>query len=690
MKKLLLIFCFTIFAKLSYSQFVEGIVTDNAGEPMIGVNIVNLTTDENTISNIDGKFKIAAKKSDKLSFTYIGYETLEKTVDSDYMKAVMSDKATALEEIVVVGYGTKKAGSITGSVTQVKSDDIVKTPAQSAIQAIQGKAAGVNIVTNDEPGAQPTILIRGLGTVLSGYEPLYVIDGVEANSMNGLSANDIETIDILKDASSLAIYGQKGSNGVVLITTKKGKKGEIKLSFDSYYGVKTVQKKVKMADSRRFAFYNNVARGSDLFLQEGQPYNTDWFDEITSLGSVFNNSFNITGGSEYVDFNFGVSKYIENGILNGTKYDRTNIISKNNYKLFNNKLKISQFINISSSTNTPKPLSAFTSAYKQSPIIPVKNELGRYAIPIVTSDGVFGLTGVEKFNNVSNPVADLYYADDHEKTFELFGSLGAEVNILKCLKFNTSFGADFEWDKGYSYRALEEIWLYQNPSETAEDYTSPEKVNSLSQYRTDIYNWNWDNFFTFHKTYGIHDVTAVVGMSRSTTNNWEYLGGTRYNVPLQDNYWYLDFSTNNDLIDPGSTISNSHGTPVVNLAYFGRLEYEYSDKYLLSTSIRREGISTFQEDNRFAVFPAVSLGWVLSNEDFFDKIKSFDYLKLRGGYGIVGNGRGTPSVNTVLFQSGENYPFGYDQVINAGSAIPYQIDPNLIGRNERNRFWYRL
>jgi TonB-linked SusC/RagA family outer membrane protein len=676
MKKLVLFLLPMFFSWLTYSQTAEGVVTDQAGIPMIGVNVMNKNA--NTITDIDGKFKIQYSGDDQLTFSYIGYEILVLKPQNKFMNVVMTEKSMGLQEVVVVGYGTKKAGSITGSVSQVKSSDIVKTPAQSAIQAIQGKVVGVNIVSNDEPGAQPTILIRGLGTVFSGYEPLYVIDGVETNGMNGLSPNDIETIDILKDASSLAIYGQKGSNGVILITTKKGKKGSLNVTFSNYYGLKAIQKKVKMADAYRFAYYNNTARGSSTFFKlEGQPVNTNWLDEITGLGDVLSNSLSFSGGNDNASYSFGVSNYTENGILNGTKYNRTNLLSKNEFKLLDERIKVTQFINLSVSKNIPKPLTAFTSAYKQAPIMPVKNPNGRFAVPIVNSEGINAMEGIEKYNNVSNPAADLYYSNAVNRGLDLFGSLAAEVRIYKDLKFNSNFGASFEWGKGYSYSANREIWLFQNPTREIADYTSPDKVNTLSQYRNDNFSYNWDNFFTFKKQISRHDMSLVAGTTISKVNNFEGLSGVRYNVPEQSNYWYLNFSINNTKTDPGSVISNYHSTPVVNLAYFGRVEYEFAEKYLLSASLRREGISSFQKEKRWDNFPAVSVGWVLSSEDFLKSIKILNYLKLRGGFGIVGNGRGTPSVNTILFSSGANYPFGTDQAINPGSVVPYQIDPNL-------------
>ncbi len=583
-----------------------------------------------------------------------------------------------MQEVVLIGYGSKKAGAITGSVSQIKAEDIVRTPSQSPIQAIQGKAAGVNIVTNDEPGATPTIRIRGLGTLAGGRDPLYVVDGIETTNITGLNPNDISKIDILKDASSLAIYGQKGSNGVVLITTKKGKRGEIKVNYSGYYGQKFIQRDVEMADSYRYAYYNNTALGSSSYFNFDQPYNTNWLDEITDTGEVINNTISLSGAGENATYYFSASNYKEKGILNGSEYERTNIISKNEFRLMDNKLKISPFFNLSSANTTPKPLSAFTNAYKQSPIMPVRYPNGRWGAPLVNEDGINDLTG-DRYNNVANPAAQLYYFNEKRKNVMLIGSIKAELELLDYLTVTSNFGATSEWVRGYAFTPTRELWLASNPTSTVEDYIAqnPENpiINTLQQQRSSNYRWNWDNYLTFSKYFGDHNVTVVAGLSRSTYGISEFLNATRYDVPEQSNYWNLDLSSNNIETSPGSVAQNNSGTPIISVAYFGRAEYEYKRKYLFSASIRREGISTFQGDKKFAIFPAVSAGWLISDEDFMSNIKFLDYLKVRGGYGEVGNGNSLP-LNTILFNT-SNYPFGPGQVINPGLNNPGQIDRNL-------------
>jgi TonB-dependent starch-binding outer membrane protein SusC len=587
-----------------------------------------------------------------------------------------------MTEVVLIGYGSRKAGAITGSVAQIKAADIVRTPAQSAIQAIQGKAAGVNIVTNDEPGGSPSIRIRGLGTVTGARDPLYVIDGIETSSLNGLSPNDIANIDILKDASSLAIYGQKGSNGVIIITTKKGKIGDIKVNYDAYYGQKFIQQKVDMADSYRFGYYNNSALGDPSYFNATQPYNTDWLDEITGTGEVMSNSISLSGATDQATYYFGASNYKEKGILNGTQFERTNVISNNTYKLFDERLKITSFINLSTNKATPKPVSAFTNAYKQSPIVPVRFENGRWGVPLRDpATGLASISGSDRFNNVANPVAQLANFDEQNRNTTLIGSVNAEFKILDYLKFNSNFGATANWSKGYTYTPTREIFLSANPTLSVEDYIAQNPnnpiINTLQQRRSTSYRWNWDNYATFSKTFADdHNVTIVAGLSRTTTNISEFLNATRQDVPAQSNYWNLDLASYNGTVAPGSVAQNNSTTPIVSVAYFARGEYDYKGKYLFSASIRREGISAFQEAKRFETFPSVSAGWVLTSEDFMSDVKFLNNFKIRGGYGEVGNANAS-TINTILFNAGNNYAFGPDQVIYPGNNVPFQVDPNL-------------
>ncbi|HOZ75363.1 MAG TPA: SusC/RagA family TonB-linked outer membrane protein [Flavobacterium sp.] len=338
---------------------------------------------------------------------------------------------------------------------------------------------------------------------------------------------------------------------------------------------------------------------------------------------------------------------------------------------------MSSSVNLAVIDNQPKPLSAFTNAYKQSPIIPVRYANGRFGAPFVnTATGLADMTG-EVINNVGNPVAQLYNHHEKNKDLMIFGSLNAELRLLKDLTITTNFGATANWTKGYTFTPNRDIWLAQNPSKLVAEYKTErpqDPINTLQQRRTDAYNWNWDNYLTYKKTFGEHQITAVVGISRSTKNNFENFDALRYDVPEQSNYWSLDFSDVNEPISP-LTIHNYHTTPIVSLSYFGRLEYAFKNKYLLSATVRREGISIYQESQRWGTFPAASVGWVISNEDFMKNVSFINSLKLRGGYGEVGNGDGG-SFNAVAFSSNA-YPFGDPTLSQPGTYVKNAVDKNL-------------
>uniref|UniRef100_UPI004049D776 SusC/RagA family TonB-linked outer membrane protein n=1 Tax=Flavobacterium sp. TaxID=239 RepID=UPI004049D776 len=670
-----------LFSGISIAQEIKGVVRDNNG-PIPDALVVVLKDNTNTVTDFDGNFVIKAEINDEIQISMLGYEKTTVKATENMVVVLKESADNMLNNVVVIGYGTKKQGAVTGSVVQIKSADIIKSPAQSAIQAIQGKAAGVNIVTNDEPGANPSIRIRGLGTLLGSRDPLYVIDGVEAGSLNGLSPNEIETMDILKDASSLAIYGQKGANGVVIITTKKGKNGKMKVSYNSYFGIKQIQREVELGDAFFYSYYNNTALGSATYFANNQPYNTNWLDEIIDNGEVSSNFVSVSGGNETANYYLGYTNYKEKGILIGTQYERNNINSRNEFKLLDNRLKISQSTNIAIVNNTPKPNSAFTNAYKQSPLVPVQFPNMRWGAPLRDPNtGLIDINGSDRFNNVANPVAQLFYTNQQEKDFILFGSIAAEYKITKDLKVNSSFGATYNNAKGFTFSPSSDIFLAQNPTSFMSDYeatfgSNQVIYNTLNKRQSSSYIWNWDNYITYSKEFGKHNFSAVAGMSRTTKNNFESLSGTRFNVPAQSNYWSLNLSSYNGDATPGSVVNNYISTPQISIAYFARVEYDYNSKYLFSVTARREGTSVFQKSKQWGLFPAVSAGWVISNEDFMDNIPTISYLKFRTGYGEVGNSNTGNAVNNIVFNQGANASFG-DGVIFPGSFVPYQVDSNL-------------
>jgi TonB-linked SusC/RagA family outer membrane protein len=426
-----------------------------------------------------------------------------------------------------------------------------------------------------------------------------------------------------------------------------------------------------------------VAIGSATYLNPNQPNNTNWLDEITTVGETASNFISLSGGSETAKYYVGYTNYVEKGILRGADFNRNNINSRTEFKVFDGNLKVSQNLNMAITRSTQKPLSAFTNAYKQSPIVPVKFDNGRWGVPLRNpATGLIDINGSDRFNNVANPVAQLFYANEQNRSLSILGSVMAELQLHKDLKFTSSFGATYDVNSGFSFNPTSDIFLSQNPTSDLGDYeatfgTNTPQYNSLSQRRSNSFSWNWDNFMTYTKKFDDHSITFLGGMSRTTRNISNNLSGTRFNVPAQSNYWSLDLSTYNEPLVPGQVVRNSQSTPLVSLAYFARAEYDFKGKYLFSAVLRREGTSTFQASKKWAYFPAVSAGWVISDEAFFENIKLVNNLKFRIGYGEVGNANTGNATNNIVFNQGANYTFGDEQIIQPGAVVPYQVDPNL-------------
>ncbi|MBZ4675083.1 MAG: TonB-dependent receptor, partial [Dysgonamonadaceae bacterium] len=378
---------------------VTGTVTEKStGDPAIGVSVLVKGTTNGTVTDINGKYNLSNVPGNAtLVFSYIGMTTVEEPVNGrTTINVSLSEDVQALEEVVVIGYGTARKVDLTGSIGSVTNDVISKQPALNALQSVQGKISGVNIVNNDAPGSSPTVVIRGLGTALGGREPLYIVDGFPVTDIKNISSSDILTMDILKDAASASIYGVRAANGVVLITTKKGKTGKPKISVESYVGMKNILNQVKMANAQQYIEHYNqnqqMIKIADptkdpklLKDASAQPYDTDWYDELIRTGITTNNLVSINGGSENVSYYVSYNYYDEAGILDGQNYRRSTIRNNNEYLLFDKKLKINQTVNLSFSNETPKPFGAFNEAYRQSPLVPVKYPNGRWGMPFVNT-----------------------------------------------------------------------------------------------------------------------------------------------------------------------------------------------------------------------------------------------------------------------------------------------------------------
>lgn len=654
-------------------QEIKGKVSDKNGVGIPGAIIVAVDTRTTTDTDFDGNFAIRAKVGETLKITMLGFDALTTKATADVMSIKLQDsKDTELKEIVVIGYGSRKKIDNTTAITSLKAEEISKTKVLNASQAIQGKAAGVQVLSSDLPGSTPSVVIRGLGTALGGRAPLYIVDGMPTENINNINTNDITSYEILKDASALAIYGTRAANGVIIVTTKKGKGDKVTVEVESFAGFREPLKKVKMADSNAYARYSNAALGTSTF-SENQPVNTNWLDAITRTGSYTQNNASIYGSAESIKYFFSVGNYEEKAILNGLDYSRFTFRNNNEYKI-SKKLTLNQNLSFTSANSAPKPLSAFTNAYKQSPIVPVRFASGIYGVSFVDANGVATTSG-SSFNNVGNPVAQLDFYDEQQRSITLQGGLKLDYEILSGLKFTSQFNGEYYNWKQYNFEDTRAIDIAGDPSP---NNSLPTNINVLTRGRAQYFNWNLSNYFTYNKVFAeIHDVELTAGMETSVKGPREQLTIARKNVNANSNYWSLyDTDKNHGVEYVGDIISLYDVTynQTKLASYFGRFQYKLMDRYLLTGTIRRDGSSNFSKDYRWGTFPAFGLGWVITKEDFMTNIKAINILKLRGGWGKLGN-QNVP-LNNQAYASGLTSYLG-GSILNAGTTINSQIDPSL-------------
>lgn len=666
--KLLLIFALLI-SGAGFSQdtkTITGTILDESEMPLPGAEVKVVGKEIFSVTDFDGNFVLeGVVTGDVFRVTFLGFEAQEFPIgDNNEYVVTLREDASTLDEVVIIGYGTAQKRDLTGSISNVGSEEITRQPAANALQSIQGRAAGVTITPSGAPGSSPNVIIRGLGTAFGGQDPLYVVDGILTDGISNINPNDIVSMDILKDASSLAIYGNRGANGVIIVTTKKGREGTLEINYDGFSGFRSVLEKVEMADSRQYAIYTNEALGTDRF-SETQQYNTDWFDEITRAGLFTSHNLSFSAGSENITTFFSAGFMEEQGILQGNDFNRLNLRSNTVFNL-TDRITFTQQVSASLERRVPKPFSAFNNAYKQAPLMPVRYETGPF-------EGKFGVSQDEtgSYNNVGNPVRDLFYNHQKQNDLVLQGSFTFDYEIADWITYTSRFGIETSYFRNKSFTPNLDIFLSGDPTRTRDDYNLEDNARTtLSVTKSDDYKWVLDNFVTLNHSLGeLHNFRLTLGTTAEERGG-EFLTGIRRNVPDDSDYWSL----NNGDEDPAFA-NNLRENTVRLVSYFGRLNYDFDGKYLLTGTIRRDGSSQFQEGNKFGNFFSVGVGWVISDEEFFRNIDGINFLKLRASYGELGN-QNVP-LNILTFARGLNYAFGPEQNINEGGTINELIDPEL-------------
>lgn len=651
---------------------ITGTVTDaKSGDPLPGATVSVKGSSTGTITDLDGKFSLEVPdEKSELSITFIGYTPQMVLVGSNTVFNIkLSEVQQSLDEVLVIGYGVAKKKLSTGASVQLKSDELVKDHVMRVEGALQGKTPGVSVTKqSSQPGSDYNIVIRGAGSV-NGSSPLVIVDGVPG-SMNMLAPEDIASIDILKDAASAAIYGTKGANGVILVTTKKGKSGEMQITYDTYVGVSNPYKKYSVLNAQQYMTIMNEAQlNSSLapFYTTAQVAaagaGTDWQKEAFSTNAISqNHHIGITGGNDKSSFSASVSYSKENGLMNyedKSKYERFGFRINSEHKL-KPWLKFGENLTFTHTNSTGVGVGNIYSnttrgLLNSTPIMNVHDTAfadGYARTPYLSPDQ-------------GNPLAGMHYSNNNlSGADKVIGDMFAEVEFTKYLKFRSDFGGNLSMN---SYQEF-------NP---AFDITQSwyNKVSNGTQNLSRNYYYNFDNTLTFQKDFGLHNVMVMVGTN--VQDNWSYYQNAKAAGGLFTDFDHSVLSNYTSIVS--TDIAGSVEKTDALLSYFGRASYNYGEKYMATATIRRDGSSRFGANNRFGYFPSVSAGWVVSKESFMDGLSdNIEFLKLRASWGQNGKEPSKPyQFMATLANEHRYYYFGTTEVKSVGYSPNILPNPDL-------------
>ena len=629
---------------------VNGKITSSTGEVLQGVSIKIKGSNLGTQSDAMGNFDITVPDNAILIISYVGYETIETPVNGrTTINVSLLPSTKVLDQVVVVGYGTQRRRDVTGATATVKGAELSKQPVTNAAQALQGKVAGVQIVSSGQPGTSPQILIRGTNTALAGAAVLFVVDGVLTDDISNINTADIVNMDILKDASATAIYGSRGANGVIIITTKKGVTGKPKVSYNANVGIRQAADLVTMANGTEYANYASSASG--LPISAG-AISTDWYKTILRTAVEQNHNVSLSGGTDNATYFLSVGYLVDQGIVIDNLFKRFTIRSNNDFKI-TNKIKVGTQVSYSNGNDQRVNLgTAYNDAYRAAPIIPGK------------VNGKYGNTS--SYQNVGNPILDIENNKNPVINNRIQGAAYIEYKPVQWLSFRSSVGGDLINDnnKTYNYKFLNDTTSFLTFGGNQRNPNSNLSITSSKTFR-----WVWDNTVTFSKRIDRHTITVLAGTTAEKYTN-EYIQASVKDVPADPNLWYIGTGNANTAQNSGS------GDKWARNAYIGRINYSYNDRYLFTGTIRADGSSRFPSQNRWGYFPSLGVGWIISKEDFMQNQKIFDNLKLRGSWGRVGNDNIPSDAFVVTVSPNLAYPFT-GATATPGSAITRIKDPNI-------------
>ncbi len=688
---------------------VTGVVyAEGEPDPVIGANVMVKGTSNGTITDFDGNFSLQAKAGDILSVSYMGYKTQEVKATASPMRITLQSDNVLLQEVVAVGYGTMRKSDLTGAVTSVSADELMKAPVSGLDQALQGRAAGVTVTTNSgQPGEAATIRIRGIGSAIGGNDPLYVVDGVITSDISFLAPNDIQSMEILKDASATAIYGSRGANGVIIVTTKTGASAGAKpnITFDAYWGFQNRWRKLDVMDSRSHAetelrigamrngaeeisYYNNQGfagwlqmykLGKSVYYPTNFNYadqETDWQDEVFNANAFMHNyNLSVDGGNDKGHYALSANYFGQEGTIIGSNYQRFTIRLNTDYEI-RKWLKVGEHLSFATSkgrnamnNSSSAGASVISAALAMSPWDPVYYPDGSVN---VNGDDLSGhYSAGSNFKNVTNPYQMSYNTEPSNKNERAIGDIYLEIKPIDGLTIRPSFSVDYTLNRTRNF-------TYPN---TYTSYNYSEK-NYITSSMTRYCSLQEETTVTYAKKIGKHNFSVMAGQTWQEYNTYGISGsGAQILNPIESN-WYLSKATTD------RTNASDEVSRIRRVSFLGRVFYSYDDRYMVTANFRADASSRFSK-NPWGYFPSVALAWRMSEESWLKQVEWLDNLKIRAGFGQVGND-GIPSGSfTPTMGSSQDVFYGYtlgkSQTINGGSAVLTQV--NLDGKWETNQQW---
>ncbi|NVO21258.1 MAG: TonB-dependent receptor [Bacteroidetes bacterium] len=653
---LVIIFLGASFFAIAQELHLKGVVRTESGATLPGVNVVIKGTTTGTSTGGDGSFSISAGSDKVLVFSFLGYTKQEIEIKGrSVIDVVLQESSRNLDEVVVVGYGTQRKSDLTGAVSSVKADDMERMPSATTDQALQGRAAGVTITSNSgSPGSPFQVRVRGVGTI-NDASPLFVVDGFPVDDISYINPADIASLEILKDASATAIYGSRGANGVILITTRNGKAGTPVVTFDTYLGTSSMWKKPELLDASQWAMLKNEALTNagldplpELANYQSLGKGTDWVKEVTQSAATRNLNFSLSGGSNMFTYFLSANNYKQEGIVKKSDFERTSVRLNTNLTV-KNWLKFGENLSLESGKNhrineDDEWSAILIQAVAIDPVTKVYQPDGNFA--------------PSNYVDMNNPVAHIDRTHNEAKNFRVTGNVFGDIILFKDLVFKSNLGLNYNFGNDYDYSPT----YFISGSESND-------VSAVYRGSSQDRSWSWSNFFTYTKKIKLHDLQLMAGMEASQDySEWFSTRATK----LLKEFSHLIYISN--ATNPNSTSSGLMNDKRI-FSYFGRLNYTFNNKYLLTANIRRDGSSVFGPDHRFGVFPSFSAGWRINQENFMKDVSFISNLKLRAGWGQIGNDKIPPYGYSTLATSGKRYSFG--GVIQDGISFPGMGNPDM-------------